>query len=57
MLGFGEPEPLGVVFALVEGVGHGGGAEGLVAKLAVVILRGQDDPAGATEGRLQAREG
>ena len=57
LLGLSEPEPLGVILALVMGVCHSGGAEGRVTQLAVVVLRGQDDPAGALEGRLREREG
>lgn len=56
MLGLGKPYPFGMVLALVMSMGYSGGAEGGITQLAVVILCGQDDPAGADKGRLQWRK-
>lgn len=52
MLSFCKPNPFGMVFALVMSVSYSGGAERRITQLAVVILCGQDDPAGADKGRL-----
>lgn len=53
MLGLDKPYTFGMVLALVMSMGYSGGAEGGITQLAVVILCGQDDPAGADKGRLQ----
>lgn len=53
MLGLGKAYPFGMVLALVMSMGYSRGAEGGITQLAVVVLCGQDDPAGADKRRLQ----
>lgn len=52
-MGLGKPYPFGMVLALVMSMGYSGGAERRITQFAVVVLSGQDDPAGANKGCLQ----
>lgn len=53
MLGLCKPYAFGMVFALVMSMCYSGGAEGRITQFAVVVLCGQDDPAGTDKGCLQ----
>ena len=49
-LSFRKPQSLGMILPLIVSLSHGGGTEGGVAELTVVVLRGQDHSAAWLEG-------